>query len=673
MNLTAVGVLWLMFSSSQNLAELAYEKSRTELAIGNFADAEISVREAISRSLYFSPKSELGKSRGKGLLFTEAILEARNDYRSRRARYFLGLGEVLALQKKWLGSRKAYSRATAIVPNPDALIEMADDPDLSTLQRRNLLLKAYLTLGADREQIEKMLLKTGIFRSRDSLKSSLDQKRFPELLGEFSDLEWLDETFPVFQTVTDLGILNTASLYEEGGVLVVYIPTEDCMSCSKQLDGLSRPVREAQGNEKPLEVVAFVPEVGLPGLRRIVRLLGMPIGVGRVEGLPLDVNLIDEGEIRVVARGGMTQIRFQMTPETQSRDIRKRVEAIFSFLETPGFPTDEKPELSNAPIVTFQHNHNQYKTALEWVRKIEKLEAGRASVNDLYDRLQRLTLRVIRNLLNREQVFDLVDSLGALRGANASKMQALGLLDHDIGDRLLAEAKKLVPDIQRSASRNEGFFFVDVVREDEQPIQLLLQRSFQTAFGLEHFSFVLENTGEDILIAWVGRESGEPRGVATASGDSIFWYSTEDDCNGLRIVRQLESIYDSCNALLIEGEVVEVYPAVVDFLPDPPMYYRRAVISKREESALEQGFDLYKKGDFRAAAIAFSSALHDVDEVAPYDATDVLYNKARMLELQGEGHDALELYRSLGDIEYQHLVDQGVARLERTIREPVDR
>ena len=68
MNLTAVGVVWLMFSLPQNLAELAYEKSRTELATGNFADAEISVREAISRSLYFSPKSELGKSRGKGLL-----------------------------------------------------------------------------------------------------------------------------------------------------------------------------------------------------------------------------------------------------------------------------------------------------------------------------------------------------------------------------------------------------------------------------------------------------------------------------------------------------------------------------------------------------------------------------------------------------------------------------
>ena len=101
------------------------------------------------------------------------------------------------------------------------------------------------------------------------------------------------------------------------------------------------------------------------------------------------------------------------------------------------------------------------------------------------------------------------------------------------------------------------------------------------------------------------------------------------------------------------------------------MYYRREVISRREESALEKGLALYKKGDFQAAAIAFSSALHDVDDVAPYDATDVLYNKARMLELQGEGDDALELYQSLGDVEYQHLVDQGVARLERAIREPV--
>ena len=66
--------------------------------------------------------------------------------------------------------------------------------------------------------------------------------------------------------------------------------------------------------------------------------------------------------------------------------------------------------------------------------------------------------------------------------------------------------------------------------------------------------------------------------------------------------------------------------------------------------------EVYKK--------AFEAAMSTIDPDAPYDATDLVYNRARALEEIGQRQEALALYRSIGDAAYQPLVDEGAGRIE---------
>ena len=193
-------VLALLVQAS---ADTAHEKARQKLEASDAAGAEAEAREALALSLRFLPELELESPPDKGLLFEEMILEARETYRERRAAYFRTLGDALAAQEEWRASRKAYRRAAKMEPDPEIFLLMADDEDLDGAERVALVLDAYLSPGADRIGLEERLLESGLFRSRNALKASLDARRFPELQSKFPDLELLPGAFPSFQIVTD--------------------------------------------------------------------------------------------------------------------------------------------------------------------------------------------------------------------------------------------------------------------------------------------------------------------------------------------------------------------------------------------------------------------------------------------------------------------------------------
>ena len=646
----------------QSGADTHHETAQQKLEAGDAAGAEDAARMALAASQSFTPEDEIEGRPDKGLLFEDMILEARGRYRTRRARYFRTLGDALDAQEKWRESRKAYGRAAAIAPEPAIFLLMADDPDLSDAERLSLLLDAYLSPGADRADLEKSLLATGVFRDRNALKASLDARRFPGLASEFPDLELLPRAFPAFQAVTDGGTLNTGQFYRQGGLLLVYVPTDVCAHCSEQLDGITVPVMEAQRRDELMTVTAFVPEQELPIARRIVRLLAMRVGVGRIDALPPGLELLPDGELRIIARGGMTQIRLPMSPDLRSAEIRQRVEAVFSFLGAPGLPTEREPEEASIPLVTLEDRVNEHRALLEWIEQLEKLEQGPAPLDDLYERVRRLTQSVARGSGSRDVGFEIMEGLGRLRRATAAKTRAFALLGTDIGDRLLAEVQKIDANVRRTAPSGRGVFFVHVT--GEMPRRVVMQRTFQTIDGFRHFNVVLEDDGGDLRLVWLAPEDDEPRGVDAVPAGAVFRYAAGEDCDGLRLVRDEAVVYESCSAVVRSDEIVEVRSAIVDAVEGGPVYYRRNVVGEREESALERGLRLYDRGDFAGAAAAFEEAEGEIDPVAPYDVADVIYNRARSLEAAGSRQEALALYRSLGDVSYQDLVDEGAGRIE---------
>ena len=662
---TLAFVLLLLPSDS---ADVAHQDALDLLAAGNFEAAEAAARKAIEDSLRFDPQREIGSRPAKGLLFEDMILEARLVYRERRARYFRTLGDALAGREQWRASRKAYSRAVGMAPGHELWSLMADDVDLDPSERLELLLQAYLAAaGPDRASLEETLLETGAFRSRDALKASLDQRRIATLQSEFEDLELVPGAFPSLQLATNTGNLVTADLFRAGSLLVTYFPVDACGRCSEELDGLTVPVLESRRAGLTIEVAAFVPETDLPIARRIVRLLGMKVGVARSEGLPPTLSYLERGEIRVVARGGLTQIRIEMSPDLTGPDIRRRVDAIFQFLNEPGLPTEEKPEEASVPLVTLERRTNEQRALFEWIDKIEWLEAGPAPLEDLYRSLNSLTQRVVRGSERRELGLEILARLSRLRGANGAKLTALGSVGNRLGDRLLERAKELDNAVRRSASGERGVLFVDVgsVEEGEAGARIYLQRVFQTPGGSRHIEFALRDIGTDVEIVWAAPQENELLGVEAIAGGGVFHYRADDECpRGLRFLRDESVAYESCEAMVFGDEIVELRRAVVDDIPDAPMFYSYDVVCGAEPTSLDLGLRQFAEGQFKKASAAFEKALSEVDPVAPYDASDVLYNLARTLEKQGKRQDALAAYRSLGDVRYQETVDEQASRIE---------
>ncbi len=657
-------------------ADALHEEAVQLLESGKPVEAESKVREAVAHSERFVPEEEIGVRPDRGLLFEEAILEARQSYRERRTRYFRTLGDALAAQEKWVASRKAYRRALQIGASPGLPLLMARHPDLdletrpspSRLRpgspelrgggRIDFLFDAYLDPGSDRMRVERELLDTGAFLDRNALKAGLDRKRFAKLKESYPDLELLEGAFPDFQASADGGPLIPSQLFRAGTSLVVYFPLDGCGRCSEELDGLTLPVREAQKRRFPIEVAAFVPEGDLPVARRIARLLSMPLRVARKDYLPPTIEPLEGGEIRIVAHGGMTQIRIALEDGMASAEIRPRVQSSLAFLDEPGLPTEARPEDASVPIVTLAREPDERRAFTEWIATIEKLEAGPAPLDSLYAELNRVAQRVVPT--DREDTFGLLKALSQLEGAHAAKNRFLGLAGERVGEKLLEKAKALDPSVRRTPGGEEGVFFLAVAGE-----RVFLQRSFHAEEGLRAFDFVLADDSGSLSVLWGAPREDEPLGVDALTNGAAFFFDCPELCPGARLWNGERVVFDGGPVAVVDGGLVELRSAIVDVPPvegSSPLFHH--AVGASDERSLERGLRLFAEGDFRGALLAFEQAAKEIDPVAPYDVSDLTYNRARALQEQGRRPEALALFRSLGDLPYQSLADENARAIE---------
>ena len=639
-------------------ADLLYEEAVRLLQSGKAPEAEAQVLQAIAQSLPFVPEEEIAVRPSRGLLFEDMILEARNSYRERRARYFRTLGDALAAQEKWPASRKAYHRSLDIEAAPGLPLLMARHPDLDLESRLDLLFDAYLAPGSDRPQLERELLETGAFLDRNALKAGLDRKRFAKLQESYPDLELLDSTFPDFQAATEGGTLIPSQLFRAGTKLVVYFPVDGCGRCSEELDGLTLPIRDAQKRRLPIEVAAFVPEIDLPVARRIARLLSMPVRVARKDFLPPSTGVLEDGEIRIVARGGMTQIRIPMGAGMASAEIRPRVAASLSFLDEPGLPTEARPEDASVRIVSLSKEPDERRAFTDWIATIEKLEAGPAPLDSLYSDLNRVAQRIVPT--DREDTWKLLKELSRVKGAHAAKNRFLGLAGERVGEKLLETAKSLDPSVRRTPGGEEGILFLAVAGE-----RVFLQRSFHADEGLRDFDFVLEDDSGSLTVLWGAPQENEPTGVEAVRDGAAFLFDCAENCPGARLWAEGGVAFEGGPAVVVDSELIELRGAIVDAPPKlgtGPLFHRNT--AGVDETALERGLRLFGEKNFAKALLAFTEAEKEIDPVAPYDASDLAYNRARALQEQGKRREALALFRSLGDVSYQSLVDEKARLIE---------
>ncbi len=641
-----------------------HEEAVRLLQSGKAPEAEAKAREALALSQRFVPEEEIGARPERGILFEDMILEARRSYRGRRARYFRTLGDTLAAQEKWQASRKAYRRALGIEVIPGLTLAMARHPDLDLESKLSLLLSAYLEPGSDRAALEKELLETGAFLDRNALKAALDRKRFAKLQETYPDLELLDFAFPDFQAAGDGGTIIPSQLLRAGTNLVVYFPVDGCGRCSEELDGLTVPVSEARKRKLAIEVTAFVPESDLPAARRIARLLSMPVRVSRKDLLPKSTGLLEEGEIRIVARGGMTQIRIPMGDGLASGEIRPRVAAALAFLDEPGLPTEKEPEDASVRIVSLKKEPDERRAFTDWIATIEKLEAGPAPLDSMYSELNRVALRIEPS--DRADTWALLKTLSRIRGAHAAKNHFLGLAGERVGEKLLETAKTLDASVRRTPGAEEGIFFLAVAEN-----RVLVQRSFHTDEGLSNFDFVLEDDSGSLGVSWAAPNENRPLGVEAVANGAAFFFDCDEGCPGARLWAdgpEGNVVFDGGPVAVVDGALVELRNALVD--PPPEAAYRdpgprfHQVAGAAEATSLERGLRLFAGGDLSSALQSFERAVKEIDEKAPYDASDLAYNRARTLQELGKRREALSLFRSLGDVTYQSLVDEKARAIE---------
>jgi tetratricopeptide (TPR) repeat protein len=367
--------------------------------------------------------------------------------------------------------------------------------------------------------------------------------------------------------------------------------------------------------------------------------------------VPASAGALPAGEIRVVARGGMTQIRIPMESGPASAEIRARVQSILAFLDAPGLPTEERPELASVPVVSLSRETDERRAFTEWVSTLEKLEKGPAPLDPLYEEINRLAQRVVPS--GREETIAFLTTLARLEGAHAAKSHFLGLLWDRVGERLLETAQALDPSIRRTPAGAEGAFFLAV-----NGSRVLIQRSFAAGAELRHVDFVLEDESGSPAIRFAAREENEPRGVAALENGAAFFFDS-----GARLWESGQVVFEGGPVAVVGGELVELRSAIVDRpKADGPLFFDRA--GSGEDTALERGLRLFEQGDFGGALLAFGEAEKAIDPAAPYDASDLTYDRARALQEQGKRQEALALFRSIGDVTYQALVDEKARLIE---------
>ncbi len=660
------------WAGSVEQAQQAHGRALALLAEGDASGAEAAAREALSISRRFIPEQEIAERPEKGLLFDEMIAEARSAYRTRRADYFLTLGRVLTNQQRWIEARKALSRAARLTSSAKPHLVMASHADLSPAEKVDALLVAFFAPDADQHSIEQELVATGAFPSRDALQAFTDQKRIDlEVVPDFPSVQARVGALPEVRVASTRGMVVSTEVYQSGAFLAFYLPAAGCNRCSEELDGLSRAIRETRGAKKDLVLTTFVEEADLVSARRIARLLALKMEVGRLDLLPKEYRPLSEGEILIVAREGLLQVRIDLSNEPRSGEISKVVSAVLERIGTPDEADDSEGSDLFEELDRLEKGGRLRQAMHRWIDAAYRLEAGPVSLQSAYDRMERVARALLRDAVIAEKT-DTLNELARLRGAGGAKAQALSALDADYGQQLLAAVRSLDSEIDNQARPHEGVFRLGVSESagGSESWSIALQRSFVRERDRVHFNFVLKYEHGELTVEWVAPESAEPDGASFVREGAVFFFEEPSGCRGLRLVGQEGVLFEGCPVTLSNGKVVELKEVLVGSAggEDAPLFYRRGTFESGKlvapESSLEKGLRLFERGQYRAAASAFEEAANEVDPFSPYDEVDLRYNQARCLQEMGKVPEALALFETVGDVAYQSLVDEQIGILE---------
>lgn len=669
--------LLLLLSSSavfaQEKAEKANAHALTLLAEGDAKGAEASARQSLAASSRFDPQAEIVDRPEKGILFEDMITEARESYRERRGRYYLTLGRVLTRLERWIEARKALRRAASLMTLADPYLVMSTHADLSVKERIALLLRAYFATGADPEVVKRALWDTGAFVDPNALQARIDQRRIEvEIAPEYPDTEVRLGSLPEIRSATQQGMFISTEHFREGKILALYMPAVGCGRCSEELDGLNRAVREARGARMPVVPAMFVDASDLAAARRITRLLAFRIEVGRLDKVPWELRQESDGAIWVVGSRGLLQIKIPLGDCPHGREVSDRVEAVLRHIDV-GKEDEEVPADEALKEIRQLELKGRTRLLTEAIALAARREAGPASMEELYSIILRSTRSKVEDADDPLQVIEILAELSALHGAGEAKAKALTSLDDQLGKKLLNAARTVEPGIDRQASSQSGIFelFVSKPIDEASERQIVLRRSFRgvETLSLQHFNFVLRAGSEGIDVMWVGLEREQVRGLGHAAGGALFFFERAAACSGLRLVTDGTLTYEGCPARLLESKVVEEKPVLIDpFTAGPSPTYFEEISEEPAETALERGRDSFDRGQYAAAASAFKEAAAEIDPLAPYEETDLRYNRARCLEAEGKLREALALFESIGDVTYQDLVDEKIRALGGGIR-----
>jgi tetratricopeptide (TPR) repeat protein len=352
----------------------------------------------------------------------------------------------------------------------------------------------------------------------------------------------------------------------------------------------------------------------------------------------------------------MTQIRIPMADGLASGEIRPRVAAALAFLDEPGLPTEAEAEDASVRLVSLSKETDERRAFASHLATIEKLEAGPAPLDSMVSELNRVAQRI--EPVDSAETWALLKSLSRIRGAHAAKNRFLGLAGERVGEKLLESAKALDPSVRSTPGGEEGILHLAVAEN-----RIFLQRSFHTTEGFAAFDFVLGDQSGSLSVLWAAPEENVPLGVEAVRNGAAFLSDA-----GARLWADGRVVFEGGPVAVIDSTLVELRSAIVD--PPPgrgpssrgPRFHRPA--GGTEEKALERGLRLFDEGDFAGALRAFEEAEKEIDPIAPYDASDLAYNRARALQELGKRREALALFRSLGDVSYLSLVDEKTRDLE---------
>ena len=659
----AMGILLTQFTwaAQTETAVKSHGRALRLLAEGDAEGAETAAREALAASARFTPEEEITETPEKRLLFEDMIAEARAKYRRRRGHYFLTLGEALTAQERWMEARKALRRAARLSTTAKPHIIMASHPDLSPSEKVEVLLRTFFSPGADQVAVGKELLETGAFPDRNTLQALVDQRRLiNEVVPDYADMDVRVELMPELRSATDRGTFVSTEYLATGSFLALYFPAEGCSRCSEQLDGINRALSEAREAGKQTLLVAFVDEADLEATRRIARLLALRLEVGRLDRLPEGVSPATGGEIRIVTRNGLLQIIIPLVDALRSDEIRREVRAALDRLESFEEGELTGPDQEVEELARLVQRGRSRQALLESIDLAERREAGPASVENLYRLIDRASRSFLEASQSPEDPFELLTHLSRLRGAGAAKTRVLTVLGEDYEQNMLEAVQRVEPSIERQAPAGQGVFQLAV-----SDSEVFLQRAFPVQTSLKNFNFILRRSADGLDVLWVDRETKAPLGIKHTSRGAVFFFEDSNGCDGLSLIGVDGVTYEACPASLLDGEIVEERPVLVDKLEnDAPYYHRRGLTtdvgSMAEESALERGLRSFEQGQYSAASKAFEEAVQEIDPVAPYDEVDLRYNQARCLEAQGKVREALLLFETIGDVVYQEIVDERI-------------